>query len=52
MSNEERFRQAIASLYAYAENPKNPLSGPEFAKLVDEMFVAKDALVEEQHRRS
>jgi hypothetical protein len=42
---EERCRQRLAALQAYMENRKNPLSGPQFVKLVDEFFAAKDALV-------
>jgi hypothetical protein len=42
---EERCRQALAALQAYMENRKNPLSGPQFAKFVDDFFAAKGALV-------
>jgi hypothetical protein len=42
---EERCRRAFAALQTYMENQENSLSGPQFAKLVDELFAAKDALV-------
>jgi hypothetical protein len=42
---EEQVRRAFADLQAYMENKNNPLSGPQFARLVDEFFRAKDALV-------
>ncbi len=45
MDEQERFREAVGALHRYCENPKNPMSGPEFSRLVDDMFVAKDALL-------
>lgn len=41
---EKRLRKAIDDLHRYAENPKNPLSGPVFSGLLDELYLAKDAL--------
>lgn len=47
---EERFRNAEAALHDYMENPDNPLDGAEFVKLVDEMFAAKDDLMQSRKR--
>jgi hypothetical protein len=43
---EKRLRKAIDDLHRYAENPKNPLNGPAFAELLDELYLAKDAMTE------
>lgn len=42
---ENRLRQAIEALHRYAENPNNPLNGPAFSGLLDELYLAKDAMV-------
>ena len=52
MDANERFRQAVAALQAYCENRKNPLDGPKMSELVDKMFAARDALVDEQKKRA
>ena len=49
MDNEERYRRAIEALHRYCDRRTNPLSGPEYLKLVDEVFAAKDALTEERN---
>ena len=36
--------EALDALQRYLENPKNPDSGPEFSKLVEDMFATEDAL--------
>jgi hypothetical protein len=41
---EERFRQARDAMQAYCDNPENRLSDPQFSKLVDEFFAAREAL--------
>jgi hypothetical protein len=41
---EQRLRKAIDELHRYAENPKNPLHGPVFSELLDELYLAKDAM--------
>ena len=45
---EERVRRTFAALHAYMENRNNPLSGPEYVRLVDEFFAAKDALASQK----
>jgi hypothetical protein len=50
MENGERLRKTIDALHAYCENRDNPLSGPRYVKLVEEMFAAQDALVEERKK--
>lgn len=45
---EARFREAEDNLHRYMEDRRNPLSGPVFFKLVDEMFKAKDDLTSQQ----
>jgi hypothetical protein len=49
-NNEKRLRKAIDDLHRYAENLQNPLNGPEFARLLDELDLARDAMakVEEE----
>ena len=42
---ENRLRQAIEALHRYAENPNNPLNGPAFSGLLDELYLAKDAMI-------
>jgi len=39
---EDRFRQTVDALHEYCEDRANPLTGPNFVKLVDEMFAALD----------
>jgi hypothetical protein len=42
---EQNFRHSVAALQTYCENRNNPMDGsPEFARLVNELFAAKDAL--------
>ncbi len=41
---EERFRQAFAALQTYMDDRENPLSGPQFVRLVDEFFAANRAM--------
>lgn len=41
----KRLFNAIDTLQRYSENPKNPLSGPEFSRLVNDVFAAKDDLI-------
>ncbi len=41
---EEQVRRAFAALQDYMDNRNNPLTGPEYVRLVDEFFAAKDAL--------
>jgi len=41
---EKRLRKAIDDLHRYAENPESPLNGPAFSKLLDELYLAKDAM--------
>ena len=48
---DERFRQTVAALHSYCESPENPLTGPQFSRLVAEMFAARDALVEAMKTR-
>ncbi len=43
--NSARLRNAIDALYAYCEDPHNPLNGPELSKLLAEANAAYDALV-------
>lgn len=50
MDCDERYRQAVAALHGYMKNRKNPLTGPEYEKVVNEMFDAQDAFAEEQER--
>ena len=42
---ETRLRKAIDDLHRYAENPKNPLNGPAFSELLDELYLAKNAMI-------
>ena len=42
---EKRLRKAIDDLHCYAENPKNPLDGPAFSGLLDELYLARDAMI-------
>lgn len=42
---EEEFRRAVVALQAYVENRNNRLSGPEYDRLLDEVFALRDALV-------
>ena len=44
---EKRLRKAIDDLHRYAENLQNPLNGPEFARLLDELDLARAALANE-----
>jgi hypothetical protein len=50
MNNDERYRQAVAALHSYMKNRKNPLNGPGYEKVVNEMFDAQDAFADEQER--
>ncbi len=52
MRPEDRFRMALAALQAYCEDRNNPLAGPRFEKLVNEMFAAMDALATMRHKRA
>lgn len=42
---EKRLRKAIDELHRYAENPNNPLDGPVFSELLDELYLARDAMI-------
>jgi len=52
MENDERYRQAVAALHGYMKNRTNPLNGPAYEKVVNEMFDSQDAFAEEQERNS
>jgi hypothetical protein len=42
---EENVRRCATALHLYCENRSNPMDNhPQFVKLVDEFFAAKDAL--------
>ena len=47
-ATEKRLRAAISGLHRYAENPDNPLNGPTFLKLLDEFYLARDAMLAAQ----
>ena len=42
---EKRLRKAIDDLHRYAENPKNPLNGSAFSELLNELYLARDAMI-------
>lgn len=44
-TQEKRLRQAIADLHRYVENPDNPLICPAFSKLLEELYVARNAMI-------
>jgi hypothetical protein len=41
---EKRLRKAIEDLHRYTENLQNPLNGPEFSALLNELDLARDAM--------
>lgn len=45
---EQRMRKAIDDLHRYAENPKNSLTSPAFSELLEELDLARDALMAEE----
>ncbi len=45
---EERYRDAVAALSHYMEDRNNPLSGPDYERLKNEMFTAYDAVRSER----
>jgi len=49
---ERRLRKAIDDLHRYAENLRNPLSGPDFLRLLDELDLARDAKAREEEEPS
>ncbi len=51
MDKRERWHRAIEALRHYCESPDNPQSGPEFSKLVDEMYAALDDLQRDTSER-
>jgi len=52
MGGEERYRQAIAALYAYCENRNNPLSSPTYLKLIEDVLAAAAALLKNKRKRA
>ncbi len=46
MDNEEtRLRQAIDDLHRYVKDPRNPLICPDFSKLLEELYAARNAMI-------
>jgi len=45
---EKRLRKAIDALHRYAQNPDNALSGPAFSELLDELYLAKNAMTAQE----
>jgi len=45
---EKQLRKAVDDLHRYTENPQNPLDGPEFSRLLNELDFARDALGNEE----
>jgi len=46
MDAQGQFSEAVAALHRYSEDHRNPLTGPEFSRLLDTVLAASDALVE------
>jgi hypothetical protein len=44
-AQERRLREAIDELHRYVENPDNPLVCPAFSKLMEELYVARNAII-------
>lgn len=49
---EKRLRKAIDDLHHYTENPRNPLISPDFSKLLEEVCLARDAMIAEAEETS
>ncbi|MFY9909967.1 MAG: hypothetical protein WCF22_24465 [Candidatus Sulfotelmatobacter sp.] len=46
----DRLRKAIEELHRYVKDPQKPLFSPDFSKLLEELYLARDAMMAAEMR--